>query len=154
MGPKKKNRDNAVARRDQQAATRSSTYNQTNILAQAQIQQYVSNALPKPAEIREWEELVPGSGERLLTAFEEQAKHRQRLEDKVVTGNLGRASRGQVFGFILGLVVSGLAAYLIVTGQAELGVVAIALELAALAGIFVFGRQHGAIELARKRAGR
>ena len=50
-----------------------------------------SGPLPSPSSLREFEEIVPGSADRLITMVEKQGNHRMEIEKKVVDGESKRA---------------------------------------------------------------
>lgn len=114
---------------------------------------YWSGPTPSPDVLREYNEIVPGSAERIIAMAERQAEHRQNLETMAVKGGTGRAYLGSVFGFIIGMtaVLGGL--YLAVNGQ-ELGGYAVMLgTVATLAGVFVYGRKSAQREITKKNPG-
>jgi len=46
------------------------------------LERYYSGPLPHPAVLKQFEEFIPGSAERILKLFEKQTAHRQALEKK------------------------------------------------------------------------
>lgn len=107
----------------------------------AQINLY-SGALPPPSILREYDQIVPGAAERLLRQAESQTRHRQQLESSV-TDDASKRSRNGLWGgviVVLGLeVVAGLAA---IYHEPWLAGFLGAGGPAALAGVFVYGRQE------------
>lgn len=69
---------------------------------------------------------------------EKQLDHRLALEDRNLTAEIERAGRGQIFAFVLSLVVISICTLLIMTGHPILGLAGILLNLAGLAGVFVY----------------
>jgi uncharacterized membrane protein len=64
--------------------------------------------LPHPEVLARFEEIYPGAAKIIFETFDAQSKHRMKLEERVVLGNVATQSRGQVFGFILaGMVIVG-----------------------------------------------
>ena len=59
--------------------------------------------LPHPDILARYEQVVPGSGTRLIGMAEKQADHRQHLERVVIEGDSLRAWAGVAAGFIIGL---------------------------------------------------
>lgn len=88
--------------------------------------------LPPPAMLRGYEEVVPGSGERIIAMAERQAAHRQRIE-----------SRGQLFGF--SLAASAIAGGFLsaAVGLPLVGVSGVILAVATLSGFFIWGKAGG-----------
>lgn len=63
-----------------------------------------SGPIPPPSVLKQYEEMQPGSADRILKMAEMQAEHRMELEKKAIGGQVDQSKRGQVFGFILALV--------------------------------------------------
>lgn len=74
----------------------------------AQVTQFRSAPLPDPREFERYEQVLPGSAERIMRQFELQAEHRRGLETEVVRSNLENEQRGMSIGSVLaGLFVVG-----------------------------------------------
>lgn len=71
-----------------------------------------SGPLPPSAMYREYEEAVPGSGDRLLAMAENQQSHRHSWENKALDATARDVKRGQRFGLIVALCCIGGAIYL------------------------------------------
>jgi len=96
-------------------------------------------------------EIIPNGADRIVAMAESQIHHRQTLESAVVNGNVTAQRRGQLFGFILGVVaiVGGIG--LIAFDKSTQGLVAIITAFVALAGVFIYGRYEQERERERKR---
>ena len=71
-----------------------------------------SGPIPAPHVLGLYNEVLPGSAERLLAAFESQQSHRQSLETKVVDSGIKRAWYGLWCALavsLAGIGVSGIA---------------------------------------------
>ncbi|MEX0856243.1 MAG: DUF2335 domain-containing protein [Gemmatimonadota bacterium] len=144
-------RSKKVRRDVERAETRQNEQFQAQFLA-AQIS-YWSGPTPSPDVLRQFEELVPGSADRIIAMAERQSEHRQRLEARAVKGGDRRATLGSIFGFVIGMtaILGGL--YLATRGQ-ELGGYALMLgTIVALTSVFVYGRKSAKRELAQKSPG-
>lgn len=75
-----------------------------------------------------------------MAMAERQSAHREKLEAQVVAGNVASQARGSIFAFSICLValIGGFA--LIAFGKSPYGLAAIISSLAALAGVFVYGK--------------
>jgi uncharacterized membrane protein len=100
---------------------------------------YRSGILPEPAELERYEKLLPGTTDRLLQSYEKQAAHRMQLENKVIDGDSIRSTRGQIYSFIITMVVLIGGFLLIFLGKDTTGIVAILGALATLLGVFIGG---------------
>ncbi len=74
----------------------------------------MSGPLPPPSIMKAYNELVEKGAERIFTNFENQSHHRQKIE-----------VRGQIFSFVLGIVILMVAGYLayLKQGLATFGVI-------------------------------
>jgi uncharacterized membrane protein len=110
-----------------------------------------SAPIPPPQIIAGWEQICPGSADRILKQFEGQSNHRQGLETKVVESNIKNESRGQIFAFILFLVLAIGGFFLIYAGKDWQGFVAIISALGAPTAMFIWGKSGGRKQLSAKR---
>jgi len=59
-----------------------------------------SGPIPPPSSFAQYENILPGSADRILTLAEKQSHHRIEIEDAVIKNQIKVANRGQIFGFI------------------------------------------------------
>jgi uncharacterized membrane protein len=109
-----------------------------------------SGPLPPPEMLRQYNEIAPGMAERIVAMAEEQSSHRRTLEKKVVFGNELRAHIGQWMAFAISLAGIGAGVYLIMHDKPTEGLVSIFGPLAAVVGIFIYGKMSQKKELAAK----
>ena len=95
--------------------------------------------LPHPSLLREFDNIVPGSAERIIQMAEKQVEHRQFLEKTVVTGDSRRAFYGLWVGAFVALCVLAGAVFLIYTGHDIAGAVVGGLDIVGLVSVFVYG---------------
>lgn len=62
-----------------------------------------SGPIPPPSIIKGYEEVLPGAAERIISMAENQAKHRQDLEKKMVAAEVRDSLLGVLFAFFLGI---------------------------------------------------
>ena len=94
-----------------------------------------SGPLPDPVQLRQYEEVLPGSAERIMFTFEAQVGHRMELEQK----QSQRADWGLwVGGGLAGAIVIG-GLVVMVVGDPWAGASIIGTSVAAIAGVFVYG---------------
>ncbi len=98
-----------------------------------------SGPLPPPAILKKYDEVVPGAAERIIKMAEEQSRHRQSLEAKVISSDVVNSRLGLLFGFIIGIstIVGGM--YLALNDKQSVGAFISFGGLATLAGVFVYG---------------
>lgn len=114
---------------------------------------YWEGPLPPPTALGQYDDILPGSAERIMRMAEAQAEHRieqeqhssqqedvrVQTEGTAVIGDSRRGYIGLIFGFILSLLIISLGAYSIIWGNPWVGVAAIGINIAGLAGVFVYG---------------
>jgi len=106
-----------------------------------------SGPIPQADEIARYESILPGAAERLFGYADRQQAHRQGLENRVVDSNIALAQRGQVLGFVIGLVGIAAAAVLVLLDHVWPGLTIFFGDVVALVGVFVYGRRAGKREL-------
>ena len=114
--------------------------------------QHFQGPLPPPQALAQYEAVLPGCAERIVSMAEAQAAHRRALESRVIRGNLATERRGQVAAFAIALVTIIGGVWLIDQGKDAGGLTAILGALAGLVGVFVYGRRKDAEERRQKRA--
>ncbi len=106
--------------------------------------------IPPPSILEHYEQLQPGFAERILAMAERQGMHRMQLETTALTGQLKRSSRGQVFGFVLGLVGLIAGSFCIYSGHDTAGASLGGISLVSLVTVFVIGRSQQGKNLQKK----
>ena len=80
---------------------------------------------------------------------ERQSDHRMQMDKMVISGGSRRSYLGLVAGFVLSAMVIGGGIYLIATGHDWAGASLVGLNLAGLAGVFVYGSKSSRDEQRR-----
>jgi uncharacterized membrane protein len=101
-----------------------------------------SGPLPPPQILQGYNNAFAGCAERVVAMAERQSAHRQALERLIIESNCKAQSRGQLFAFILALVVLGGGVYLLAKGKSIEGFSAIILALASLTGALIYGQSQ------------
>lgn len=97
MGGSEKNADQAIG------APGTPPPNNAIILAQ---QQKWSGPLPAPADLEHFNDIVPGSADRILRMAEAEGEHARKMQSRSVTWTIITTILGQFFGF--GIACGGL----------------------------------------------
>ena len=112
--------------------------NHNNHIAKVQAVSF-QGPLPPPQILHQYDEIVPGSAERIISSFENQVQHRQELEKKVITSDIRQSYFGAVLGFIIALSAIGSGTFLAYIGRPTEGIAAIITALAGIIGVYGFG---------------
>ena len=104
--------------------------------------QFHRGPLPSPKDLDEYDKIVPGAAERIISMAEEQAKHRQGLEKVVIESDIKDSKTGLYFGFIIGLVAIISGTICIVYGHSIAGGVLGGSAVPGLAAVFVYGSRQ------------
>ena len=109
-----------------------------------------SGPLPPPEALQKYDQILPGAADRIIRMAESQHEHRQKLEKTVVESNAFSQKVGLILGFVVAMtaIVGGI--WLAREGKSWSGVTAIIAALAALVGVFVYGKIEQRRELAEK----
>ena len=95
--------------------------------------------LPEPEVLQGYESVIPGAANRILKMAERQSDHRMQMDKMVISDGSRRSYLGLVAGFFLSAMVIAGGIYLIATGHDWAGASLVGLNLAGLAGVFVYG---------------
>lgn len=114
--------------------------------------QRFAGPLPPPEILEQYNRIHPGFADRIITLAESQSQHRQGLERAVIQSNIKHEGRGQIFGFLIAVMVIAVSAVLMWHGKSLEGISGIVATLAALTGVFIYGRYRRDRELQQKRA--
>lgn len=98
-----------------------------------------SAPLPPPNLLSQYDKVIPNGAERIFNSFEEQTKHRQKLESKLIESQVKRAERGQILGFILAILALCIAGVLIFFDHNLAGTLFGSVTVISLVGYFVTG---------------
>ena len=109
-----------------------------------------SGPLPPPEVLKRFDEVVPGSAERIIKTAEGQFVHRTELERKLIESDIVRSKWGQILGFIIAIV--GLLGAVVVSifGSGVVGAVIGVGTLASLVGVFMYGSKTRSEERVKK----
>jgi uncharacterized membrane protein len=106
--------------------------------------------LPPPAILKQYDEVVPGAAERIMTMAENQAQHRQELEASVIRTDNLKSLLGMFFGFIIALVGFGGGLIAAFSGQPFWGGAVSIGTLASVVIAFIYGTRTRERELQRR----
>jgi uncharacterized membrane protein len=106
--------------------------------------------LPSPALLKQYDEVVPGAAERIMTMAENQAQHRQELEASVIRTDNLKSLLGMVFGFVIALVGFGGGLFAAFSGQPFWGGAVSIGTLASVVIAFIYGTRVRERELKRR----
>ncbi len=95
--------------------------------------------LPPPNVLRSYEEIVPGSAQRIMEMAEKEQEHSRNMVSTVIVGDSRRAYLGLIAGFIISVLGIGGGIYLIATGHDWAGLSLAGINLTGLVGVFVYG---------------
>jgi uncharacterized membrane protein len=110
-----------------------------------------SGPLPSPEELAGYDQVLPGAAERILQTFEKQVEHRHFLERSAVLSGIQARSWGLGLGFFISIAGLGVSLALGLSGHEVAAGIVAAIDLTALAGVFVFGSQAQRSERREKR---
>lgn len=90
-------------------------------------QEVFTGPLPPPQYLKMYNEIIPGSGERILSMAEKEMSHRHDVDDKCINSEFKLRSHAQYFTFFICLIIAVLGAYLCITGHNAQGFISIAI---------------------------
>ncbi len=108
--------------------------------------------IPSGAELQRYESVMPGAADRIFKMAETNQTHRHAIEAKVVDGNVTSQARGQLFAFILSLVIVAAGGVLLYLGKTSTGLWLILGDVSVIATVFIGGKLIQRKERAERRA--
>jgi len=103
---------------------------------------HYSGPIPHPDTLRGMEEVVPGSASQIIQMAVDQSTHRRQLETTVVNSQTKQSGNGQIFGFIIAMVIILISGFLIYTGHDTAGSILGTVDIIGLVSIFVIGNAN------------
>lgn len=117
-------------------------------MVQQQRVEHYTGPLPHPKLLKDYDELIPGSADRIIQNFEKEADHRRALErdesdaaNRSLFRQLDLQRSGQWFGLIvvfMGFMTAGYAFHL---GKETGGMVVGSADIVALVALFITGKR-------------
>ncbi len=98
--------------------------------------------LPRPEDLQKYNDILPGSAERILRMAEEQGAHRRTLESTALRDDIAGARRGSIFAFVITLTMIVAGALLIFEGRQITGTIFGGVGIAGVAGVFIYGSRQ------------
>lgn len=121
-------------------------------VVQAQVSQFIS-PLPDPSILARYNEIVPGSAERIIKLTEEQAAHRQQLENKALKAQITESKRGQWIAATLSVLFLIGSICVTLAGHDWVGAVLGGATVVGLVTAFIGGKRQQTTDLLQKRFG-
>jgi uncharacterized membrane protein len=109
-----------------------------------------SGPLPPPEALEKYNQILPGTAERIIAMAESQHTHRQGLESHVVHSNVAAQRLGTILGFIVAMTVVVGGMYLVHEGKNAAGLASILTALASLVGVFLYSKYEQQKDLVKK----
>ena len=110
-----------------------------------------SGPLPHPDILRQFEEVVPGSADRIFSQFEAQSNHRRSMETTVISSGAFSQRLGTISALLIGLLGVGGGLWLAHEGKSLEGLSTSFTTLAALVGTYLYHRRKQDKERANKQ---
>lgn len=98
--------------------------------------------IPDPDSLRQYEDILPGSADRILKMAENQGSHRRKREIKEGDSRIKQSSTGQWMGFLLALTFMIIAAYLTINGYPIVGGLIATTTIGIVITAFVLGKKY------------
>ncbi|MCX6381887.1 MAG: DUF2335 domain-containing protein [Armatimonadetes bacterium] len=111
-----------------------------------------SGPMPHPLILKQYEAILPGAAERILSMAERQQQNRIHLETVVVEGGAKRSNFGLVCSTLVLLATLSASVYMVKLGQAIAGVTSFVLALATLMGAFIYSTNNRRAERKERTA--
>ena len=101
-----------------------------------------SGPIPPPEIMRQYNQIIPGSAERILKMAEKEQDHRHEIEDRLIKSEILNTRLGLIFGFIIGITGIICGSIVIMHGNNVGGSVISATGISILVGLFIKRTKH------------
>jgi uncharacterized membrane protein len=105
-----------------------------------------SGPIPHPTILKGYEEVLPGSADRILSMTEKEGEHRRKIETELVKNDNIRSYLGQIAGFTIAIVGLGGSIYLGINDKVWASGIMSAGTLTGLVTVFVTGDKERRIQ--------
>lgn len=99
-----------------------------------------SGPIPPPEALAQYDQIVPGSADRIIQMAENETKHRHSLENTALNATVNETRRGQRYGMAIGIVVLITSIIALFLGYETAASVLGGGTLVSLVSVFVYGR--------------
>ena len=100
-----------------------------------------SGPLPRPEILAQYDKVLPGLAERIVSMAERREEHQQSIEKTVVEGGSKRADRGLIIGAIVAIILILCGTFLVYNGHDWAGTTLVVATIVGLVGVFVYNTQ-------------
>ncbi|WP_420415077.1 DUF2335 domain-containing protein [Roseibium sp.] len=111
-----------------------------NVVQSVLLREHFSGPLPHPRHFREYDEIAPGSAERIIRMAEKAQDHNINMEAKVVDAQIDDQKRGMNYGLLALLVVLGLGGLFAFLGNNVAAGLFLGTSVLGVVGAFITGR--------------
>ncbi|SDX37347.1 DUF2335 domain-containing protein [Flavobacterium degerlachei] len=103
-------------------------------------QNHHSGPLPSSETMVQYNSVIPNGADRIMIMAEKQQEHRMIIEKTAIKSQLSQSNKGQIFGFVLCILIIIASTYLGSTGHETIGSILGSTTIIAMASIFVLGK--------------
>ncbi len=119
----------------------STTTRRQNSQQVLQVTKQFSGPVPPPSILEQYDQVVPGSAERIIAMAEREMDHRRDVELKIISKEYTEAGRGQIFALTIGTIAIIAAGFISVTGAQWTASVIGGGGVIGLVSVFILGRR-------------
>ena len=117
------------------------TSSSEQIVISQQFSQQFSGPIPPPDTLAQYENIVPGIAERIMTMAENEAASRIRNDDKMIDNIVRSSFLGVFFAFASVVLLAALAYFAIINDHPAVAT-GVVVAMASVAGMFIFFRNR------------
>lgn len=111
-----------------------------------------SGPIPSPETIMEYDNIIPNGAERIMLMAEKQSIHRQNMESDMIKSKNKQSERGQVFAFILSIILIGAGVASFMTGHDGVSGTIFGVTIVGLVTVFILGKTSQSKDLKNKQS--
>jgi len=120
-------------------------------LVQVEKTSFFRGPLPSPAILKEYEDILPGSADRIITMTEKQQQHRMSIESAVIQSDIWMERLGLGAGFVLAMTLALGGIWLVSEGKEITGLAMLVSQIVLLVGAFFYAKRLRQRELDERK---
>ncbi len=122
------------------------------LVARATFEASFSGPMPPPHILEQYDKIVPGAAERIISLAEKQSDHRRGLENRVINSDIQNSRLGLIFAFVIGVIGVGGGIFAAILGNQGIGTLISVLSLGSLVTTFIYGSKSRKDERSERKS--
>ena len=106
------------------------------------LEQHFTGPLPPPQILKGYEEVHPGTAERIISMAESEQQHRHNMQRKELNLFVGLKGLSMISAFLIGVCGISWGGFLLLHDKSITGLTSLLSSLVALVGVYLYDKKH------------